>query len=641
VHDQSYPPQMIECEPRVRKVAATCLLVLAAGCARSTPSGSTRSDPQARSDASANAQIASNKATAGWKLGERYSYRLALTTNLALSEATAFDFDVSADLVVIPTPATTTDTTLLLALRNWKFVSRVPETQADFDKLVPAGEKSGCLLVLSSGHLTEMQFASGLSALIANIYREIGSYLQFAKGADGESRYQDEEYDTSGKYLAEYLREGASDGWRRHKLRYLSILGATSNVMLPAKIVPTVLASESEIQLLPGGRPGKIHAQDEIAVNGAQAPLRSKTTLTLEAGSSGAVNEPPDFSAASSHMVKVAADQPYGDPGALDALDSARIRGLTFAKVSQQLRTLADAERAHGAPSSQPSGEQKSFADKQRLYVALAAIFRRDPETVGLAVAQVRAKSPISATLVDALGSSGSATAHEALGRLTSDEALDPKLRARAVTALARTPVPSDAAIAALKARLDKDPFASDALFGLGTYTRRLRDAGDREKMTSLGDYLVSRLHDAGSIVPHLLAALGAITNSGYDNALPSVTPFLSDPRDTVRAAAVRALQSMQSERIDPLIAARLRSDGSSEVRISAIDAARVREPDESLTQAVAAAAVGAEDARVRYRAVDLIVHWLPNRPELHSTLATVATNDKEPRVRERARASL
>jgi hypothetical protein len=97
----------------------------------------------------------------------------------------------------------------------------------------------------------------------------------------------------------------------------------------------------------------------------------------------------------------------------------------------------------------------------------------------------------------------------------------------------------------------------------------------------------------------------------------------------------------MQDAKVDQLIAHSLGSDPSNDVQISAIDAARVREPSDQLAQALASSATGASDPHVRYGAVELMTQWLPLRPDFRATLERVARNDEEERIRERAKAAL
>jgi hypothetical protein len=221
-----------------------------------------------------------------------------------------------------------------------------------------------------------------------------------------------------------------------------------------------------------------------------------------------------------------------------------------------------------------------------------------------------------------------------------ADKRVDPELRARAVLALARAPRPTKEAILALKGVLDSDPFSAGALYGLGTHARLLKDENAHAAAVELGDFLVSRLRGTTGAAT-LGTVLRAIANSGYDPALPRILPYLRDREEHVRASAVRSLQLMRDSRVDQLIAERLAEDASKRVRLSAIEAARLREPNAALSEALARAGVEADDPHVRFRAVELMAKWLPKRAELREVLASIARSDTETRIQERARAAL
>ena len=106
-----------------------------------------------------------------------------------------------------------------------------------------------------------------------------------------------------------------------------------------------------------------------------------------------------------------------------------------------------------------------------------------------------------------------------------------------------------------------------------------------------------------------------------------------------MRAAAVRALQSMVDPRVDGLIAGRLLTDDATEVRTAAVDAAKQREASDTLTNAAMQTALQATDAVVRYHAVELLLQWMHQRPDLRAFLTGIEANDPEPRVRERVHA--
>jgi hypothetical protein len=187
---------------------------------------------------------------------------------------------------------------------------------------------------------------------------------------------------------------------------------------------------------------------------------------------------------------------------------------------------------------------------------------------------------------------------------------------------------------------LKKDPFSEQALLGLGTFSRRLRDSGDLDQANALGALLVDKLNAAKDTLDRL-TALRSIANSGYAPALPSVLPSLDDGQEVVRVAAVRSLQSMSAPGIDDILATRMQSDSSADVRISALSAAEVREPSDTLAGAVTSVAVGSPDARVRYHAVEVLARWTDRRPDARQALQRVADSDAEERVRDRARRAL
>jgi len=587
-----------------------------------------------------------DRGTPGWQLNQQYTYDLSLTTALAFGQQVkAFDFDLAAKLLVIPTSVTPEATTLFLAFQNPKLTSRVPSTQPNYDSIAAQLAQSGCFITLSGGRVTELRIVPGLSLVSVGVYRDIGSRLQFSRPLPRADQYEVEEYDTTGKLVVEYMRDpAATNAWKKRKVRYLGILGGQSNVpSIPTNIIPRLVKSEGEIQLAADGRPLAIHQQEEVQVNGAQTPVHSSTSVSLTSEASLPAQQ-RDWALLANKMDRVLVGEPYGKQASVDALDDARIHGRTFDSVVAELEKLARTKPAQPTASPAPSASAASnqaLQESSALFAALTAIFRRRPETVPIALAKIRANSLASDTLVDALGSSGSTSAQEALLELANGKSVEPKLRERALTSLTRTSRPSPQAIAALELMVQENPANMQALYGLGTYSRRLRDFGDAAGSSAVGDFLVDRLRLAKEVIPRVEAALTAIGNSGYDGALDRVVPYLADRGEPVRAAAVGALQSMRDPRVDQLIANCVQSDLSSRVRISALDAARVRAPSDTLTQALMVVAIKADDAHVRYGAVDLIIRWLSARPDLLPILTQVAAQDSEPRVRERAQAAL
>jgi hypothetical protein len=586
-----------------------------------------------------------DEATRGFAERERYVYDFELSTTIALGpDANAFDFDLGGELSLTAVNVTAQAATLYAEVSKARVATRIPGSEAELDRLAAEIETSHAFLVFEAGRVSELRVPPELSQFATGTFRQLGAALQFVHDKNGADAYTTDEYDVTGKVVTRYERAGERGTWRKRKERYLELLG--NQVFLGGggvRVLPQIKESFGEIRIDATGRPEHVRLADRLVLNGPQNPVRSTVALKLTSKSRTLLDTVANFSELASRDVRYRSDQAIRDADAEDALEEARIGGLDFETISKRLETrvreqerLEAATAAEGdAPAVAPSADQEAG----RLFTALGALYRSDPRTVGGAIAKIQARSPASATLVDALGSAGTADAHHALGRLLADKRFDPELRARVVLALARAPRPTKEAILALKGVLDSDPFNAGALYGLGTHARLLKDE-NAHAAAELGDFLVSRLRGTTGAAT-LGTVLRAIANSGYDPALPRILPYLRDREERVRASAVRSLQLMRDSRVDQLIAERLAEDASKRVRLSAIEAARLREPNAALSEALARAGVEADDPHVRFRAVELMAKWLPKRAELREVLASIARSDAETRIQERARAAL
>jgi hypothetical protein len=592
--------------------------------------------------------------THGFELGKFYGYRLKLTSTIALATGpNAYDFDLTGNVGLMPVQVSAESVTLHVSIPDAAIVSRIPGSEPEFERIAKELRGTGAFFTLKGGLVSELRVPPGQAPMVSTIYREVAAALEFARAADGRSSYTATEYDTSGRYLARYDLEPSNGSWQKQKLKYFEVLGAQDVGPNRPAPVPAV-TSKSQMRLEPSGRPESVVQNERLTFNSAQMPVTSALSLELFAtGEQAAQPNQERLAKLLDGTHPVAASEPLGVMPSPASLDSARIGSLNFEQILTELEKIADAQAATKAkadanPSddAEPlSDDEKATAEKQlkddsQLFFALSSLIRQKPGTVGKIVAAVRRKSSASFTLLDALSSSSSPEALNALAALIKTKSLPPLLHGRAINALARTPTPTAASITALKALLETDPFDRKAIYGLGTYSRRLRDADKQKEAAALGEFLVARLPLA-KVPLDLVTVLRGIANSGYAPALPKVVPYLSDDRDKVRVAAVRALQSMHDPQVDGILAARMRTDTSNKVRVSAIVAAQVRKPSDELASGLATAGMAASDPTVRYRAVELMVRWLPERPELRATLEQVAQKDTEARVREFAKAAL
>ena len=640
--------------PGLAAVAGGALLALAQGCAGAPATDPT---PPSRARTAAPSLDAGTAATPldphvrGWEREHAYAYKLKSANFVEFgSEASAFDFDLVGTLRLVAVAAAPDAATLFLAIPDATVVSRVPRSQQEFDKIAKQVSRAYAFVDLSGGHVARLHLPSGIAPVVANTFRSVASALQFERPSQPASEYEAEEYDATGKYVARYQRDPAGDVWTKQKVRYLSLLSPkTTTPALSMRLLPEVTASTGEIRLSADGRPQTVEIHDEFVVAGAQVPVHTRTGLSLESVPSNAADAADrDWTALLAATAPLSPDEPYA--AATESLDAARIGGLTFEGVVSQLEARGEpsgedsVRSTSGAPpdSVARAREEARTKDDSRLFIALAAILRTQPSKVPLAVRRIRSHSAAARDLVDALGSASTPESQKALVELSNSVSLDPKLRSRALASLTQTPRPAEVSIDALKTTLLTDPFNGPALLGLGSYSRRLRDAGKIDAANEIGALLIDRLPRAKSQGElRLVTVLRAIANSGYTPALGAVSAYLEDPLDEVRAAAVRSLQSMRGPNVDEILASRLHADPSPEVRSSVLAAAKVRGPSDVLVRAVASAATEADDPHVRYDAVRLLIQWAPQRSDIHATLDSVARNDAENRIRDVAKAAL
>jgi hypothetical protein len=609
------------------------------GC-RSTPDSE---PPSPAASAPLPASSASfDTATPGYVAGHRYTYRLKMTSKLKFeSRGDLYDFDLMGELELASLRVGPSGTELRAKLRNARVQSRVGG-QAEFERILGQFEQPFAI-TLAGGLVRETFLPKELNPLVAGAFRSIGAALQVARPATAASTWSADEYDTTGSYSAEY-RLAAGDPTRieKRKSKYSSVLLAKGQPKPAVELTPKVSASRGEIRTGGDGRPLSITLDDELSLQGAQTPIASRVSISLTAeGQAERADAEPSLELLRAQNERFAADEPYASRVPEAVIDQAKINGMSFATITDRMEELAREARSKKPPKD---GEGRPVAAEQtqedsRLFVALGATFRQRPDTIATALEKIRADSPAKFAFVDALGAAESAEARDALIALSQPATKDLKLRTTALVALSRSERPTPEGAAALKALIDDQEIGTQALYGVGSYSRRFRDKGDVVQADALGQVLLSRLASAPNEY-RVVEALRAISNSGFAGAFDKARGLLEDRRERVRAAAVRALRSMLLPEVDPLLVARLVDDSARDVRLAALETMQSRSPNDTLVAGLKNSS-STSDPHVRYRIVELMVRWRSQHPDLRASLEAVAANEQEPKIRDLAKAAL
>ena len=506
---------------------------------------------------------------------------------------------------------------------------------------------------LRNGRLEELHIKRGSAAAVVGIERTLSAALQFASpdaSAANAAEWVGVEHDATGRYQASYRALPEAGRFSKRKLRYETLLFGVSGVRPGVRLgtpaagdVPAITASSGEVEIANGAlRSARV--DDELASQIATgAPISSKSSLALTLLAADRTAAPPELAGPGGDFQALQAGDPYAPPAPRLENDAAKMAGWTFEKAVAEMEKLEgtrpalSVETPGGAPEAQ-NAEQSARAQRMgNAFMALSAIFRKDPATIRRASAIIRKDGAVASALVDAISSAGTPFGQATLLELATDAKLPQRLREAAAGSLIRSDRPSPETVAGLGTRLDDPVIGVHATYGLGTFARKLRKAGEVQIANEISQLLVQRLAAVREQADKVRVLRG-IANSAWVGALPAVRPYLDDRDPYLRAGAVEALRLMDAPEIDGLIAKRM-SDKELVPRNAALNAAIPRPPSPVLIAAVAEIASKASDTQGRMQAVRLLVRWLPARgAAVRPTLEQIAASDKEPKVREEAR---
>jgi hypothetical protein len=592
-----------------------------------------------------------------WQPGTAYRYTVELTTEARAEAAPAppmFDFVLKGDVEVTPVEAPQRGTqTMLLTFTRAEITSSQGEAaQARFDQVVQDLKRPHAF-AFAGGRQAEAWLAKDIQAVSVGILRNIAGQLQLPAPREGAQPFEAEEYDATGRYVAEYRSAPKGDDgtltYGKRKLRYAALIAGerAQSALSRHSAAPKVIESSGTV--VAGGevlRSAAVRESIELELIAGRM-LTTSTTLTMSlaeqkpAGSLGLAEVQRD-------ALRLSATDPYQHASSKLDLDQAKIGDRTFdqvvseleAEANERAKIAAEAAKAEAnkpgelAPA-QPPGERNLAS-----FVALSAMLRRSNTDVERALALVRGDSSATPALISALGAAGSDFAQAALVDLMANTRAADTVRNQAGYALLRTKTPTVQSAEALRGWLEDAKWRSYAELGLGTFTRLFRDAGNESAMKTFGDALVAHLQSRGSNGERV-AVLTALGNSGYDAALPAVEPLLREANADIRAAAVQALRLMKRSDVDAMLIDVVQNDKERAPRAGALTAMLNREPTPALIDAAAQRLANDSDNSVKMTAINLLEHWAKANSSARASLERAASSDQAEPVRKAAQSAL
>lgn len=497
------------------------------------------------------------------------------------------------------------------------------------------------LYYFSAGRFERARVTRAAAPLVANLHETVAAALQLVAGSPGAASWSAKERDASGDYQVTYER--TATGLTKRKTSYQAEETQLAMAMGNLDLTPHVVASSGSVTLA-GSFFGRVTSSETLNVgtSGTQAV----TNLALESRGAAPLAGAPDWSKAWS-QTELASALSKRRP-AQSLIDTARAEGKTFAGVLAALEQQEQdphkaetwgSENGAALPEAEREVRRARVALRSETFGSLAALLKLDDRNVALAEAAIRRGSKAAARVEDALAAADSPRSQQLLVTLASDAARPDEARLSSATSLIRIQTPTEATLQAL-ARWVHDPLlASHAIHGLGSVSRRLRDAGDAARADLTAKPLLAELESAKNDSARIQALRG-IANSGYVGAFGAVQALIASKNRDVRGAALEALRHMRSDSVDPLLAERLKADPDVEVRLAALNSIKLRECSKALTAALVSATEDTE-GRVRQKAATLLGRCRDGAPEAQAALTRLASTDPATSVRDAASSAL
>lgn len=624
-----------------QRVAVGALVYLAMGCNRGEPAGTSAS-------ATATAPVDAPLVLWSHQSQHAFAVRMHSTANVSGVGAAGpaqplVAFRLDAVLRVQAEVIDAHQTRLLTWFDDVRFSETASQKPADFASLAQElGQASGALL--NDGSLQEVFVPPTWSNFAASISRTVVSALQYPSHA---TPIEVQESDATGQAKVRYDRAHECPATDRcsskTKLEYTALpIPSVSFNGVKSDLRAKVLSSKGFLRANSQGSLEALTQDEHLQMPmGPMASLENATRLELTRTTAAFAFR--DISSAVSQLRSMPATAAYAGPTRVN-YDPLRIGDYTYAKALAEMEAvnlkdkLARAKEDKGTESA--PAESSELHERAAPFRAMSAILRSQPEHIEQAVADIRKRGPAARTLIDALAMTETDAGAAALAGLLEDRTLPTDWRGAVASGLIRGGNTHEKTVQALVGTLGEPDIRVHALFGLGTISRKLAEAGDTERAEQTVSVLTRLLASKPStiVAEH---ALRGISNSGATSALTVVEKYIAEPNASLRLAAVQALRLMHDPKATELLTDRLLHDRDKSVRRAAAEAASQQQPSADLITAMQNAVTSDPDQKVRKQLLETLVKWLPDKPELEETLALVQQEDDRASVRDLAKHGL
>lgn len=481
---------------------------------------------------------------------------------------------------------------------------------------------------LSGGVLTAYLEPPSRGAAVAGFRRHIVAVLQLAEHAPA-STWTSQEWDATGLSKVEYRALAGQDhSWDWKKLAYERLVSTERRGIKSvdaSKVMPQVDSSSGRLVTDATGIVSVTRDETLSVPFSDSAKLSTHTLLKLQRKGMELALSPAAWDQALKPLKRSEVGTPAttGDQQALT--DQARIGSYTFPVVVQKLTALEGKDP-----------DPALAAESGPIFNALVGIFRQQPETVDAAIKLVRSRSPISNSLLDALAAASTPNTLGNLAAVALDASLPDPLRLRAAGSFIRAREPGQSAIELAFKMVEQPLLRENALFGIGSFTRQLRER-NQIALAELGTKALEQQLKGAKTASERATVLLAISNSASAALFDAAVSYQQDKDTSVRQAAIQAIRLMPQPEVEVRLREALSRKDQGDVLAALHSLGRRPQASRESVDRVEAIAKGDPSAEIRREAVQVLVLWSQIWPNLVPVLAEIREKDTDKRVREAA----
>jgi Lipoprotein amino terminal region len=570
----------------------------------------------------------------GWREAEARVYRARLATDMAAQDGSViYQLAIEGEwqLTALQARAQSVELHGLLS----QVTVKSDRAGADPAKLAQLGQylQTPVLITLDPrGAVREVAIDPAIPQLAAGLLKSIVAYQQLSAPADAAAEsWSAEETDSAGKYLAQYRVEPTNTALiHKQKQRYTDLLGVSDPNVRSATSVE-VAKSEASFELERKSL-RRVALEETLISRGDMIPvLRSTANFTLEL--TGSRMLAPPLVAALRLKAASAKPQPLfvNPPPDMQAgdMDRVRVAGRSFEDLT---RAFAKYPTASDPKAVLPDEQRREYDE---LFSALTSLMRLDDDTVTDAMEQIREGAAQAPMLRDALWNAGTSYAQEKLVELVGFYK-DEGQRRLTLIGMGQVQTPTPATVKYLESMVDDKMHGRQARLSLGSAAKRLRESEDMKAAEAIVASLTRHYQESPDTITKA-SYIDALGNTRLDAAKALIVSALESDDPMMRWSAVRALRHLPGADVDALIERLAIGDPKASVRNAAVAVIGERTPSGPLMQALDTLMRTDPEVMVRRSAVMAGVSLSEAVPELRNTLAWVAGNDPEPKMRELA----